>query len=73
MPGKPKDEDAEYISLQTTADLFEVSTWTVRRWVSSGQLPAYRLGEGSNLLRVKRSDAEALLHRVPTAGQDGAA
>ena len=56
-----------WMSKSDVATEYSVSEWTVRKWVSSGQLPAYRLGDG-NLLRFRRSDVEQLLHPVPTSG-----
>lgn len=48
------------------ADYLGVTERTLRRYVASGQLPAYRLGP--RLLRFKQSDLDALLQPVPTAG-----
>lgn len=48
------------------ADYLGVTDRTLRRYVASGQLPAYRLG--SRLLRFRQSDLDALLRPVPTAG-----
>lgn len=39
---------------------------TIRNYVASGVLPAYRV-RGGRFLRFKRSDVEGLLVRVPTA------
>ncbi|MBM7518247.1 helix-turn-helix domain-containing protein [Nocardioides nitrophenolicus] len=54
-----------HISLQEAADYLGVSASTVRRYVGLGTLPAYRIA-GSKLIRVKRTDVEGLLKRIPT-------
>lgn len=56
------------ISIQDAADLLGVSTDTVRRRIADGSLAAYRIGP--RLLRVDRSQVEALARPVPTAGGD---
>jgi excisionase family DNA binding protein len=53
-----------YLSLAEAADLLGVHPVTVRRWISQGDLPGYRLGQR---VRVLQADAEALIHRIPTA------
>lgn len=53
------------ISLEAAAQRLAVDTRTVRRWVSDGRLPAFRIGP--RLLRVNATDVDALLQRVPTA------
>lgn len=54
------------ISLEDAADRLAVDTRTVRRFVASGQLGAFRVG--SRLIRVRASDVDALLVPIP-AGQ----
>ena len=53
----PQAEAAEYLG---------VTDRTLRRYVASGELPAYRLG--TRLLRFRQADLDALLRPVPTAG-----
>lgn len=55
-----------YISISTAARLMSVSPWTVRRWISSGALPARKLPSGG--LRVAVADLESVVggHRHPT-------
>jgi len=36
---------------------------TLRRWISQGELPGYRLGKS---VRVKMADVEALIRPIPT-------
>lgn len=54
------------ISIQDAADLLGVSTDTVRRRIADGSLAAYRIGP--RLLRVDRSQVEALARPIPAAG-----
>jgi excisionase family DNA binding protein len=54
------------LSLKDAATYCGVSYWTVREWVDSGFLPAYRLpaaerGKDSKLLRVAVSDLDAFI------------
>lgn len=42
-----------------------VSTKTIRRWISTGVLPAERLGP--KLIRIKPADLDAVGRRIPAA------
>ncbi|HEY2834358.1 MAG TPA: helix-turn-helix domain-containing protein [Sporichthyaceae bacterium] len=55
---------ADLMTMRAVAGMFGTTERTVRRWVAGGLLPAYRVGP--TLVRIRRSDAEALLRRVPT-------
>lgn len=57
VPWIPQAEAAEYLG---------VTDRTLRRYVASGDLPAYRLGP--RLLRFRQSDLDALMRPIPTAG-----
>ena len=46
-------------------DYLNVTEKTLRRYVASGKLPAYRMG--GRLLRFKVEDLDALMTPVPTA------
>jgi excisionase family DNA binding protein len=64
-----------YISLQEAAEVLSVSPKSIRRFIASGELPGYTLGKrgpggGARPVRVRLADVEALLHRIPTAGDD---
>ncbi len=48
------------------AEYLGVSTKTIRRYIAAGRLTAYRTGP--RLIRVDLADVDALLQRVPTAG-----
>lgn len=56
-----------WLAQAEAAEYLGITDRTLRRWVASGQLPAYRLGV--RLLRFKQSDLDALLQPVPTAGR----
>lgn len=54
----------EYISLASTADRLDLSPNTVRRWITEGKLPAYRVG-GRATIRFRVADVVALLEPIP--------
>ncbi|MGI8537921.1 MAG: helix-turn-helix transcriptional regulator [Mycobacteriales bacterium] len=53
------------LSLPQAAELTGYCSATIRRWVASGHLPAYRVGPRG--IRVKRSDLDALAVQIPAA------
>lgn len=55
-----KDTVPQMLRLREVAELLAVDQSTVTRMVRSGQLPRYRIGEGS--LRFKASDVAALIN-----------
>jgi excisionase family DNA binding protein len=56
---------AEFESLQHAAARTELSVWTFRNLVASGELPAYRLSEKPGAaIRVKIADVNALMRPV---------
>lgn len=65
MASRQRRDGGGWMTTLAIADEYDVSERTVRRWISSGDLPAYRNGR---LLRVKRDDVERLFHRIPTTG-----
>jgi len=40
----PKTTPLQLLTLEDTAELFQVSSKTVRRWIKTGELPAAKLG-----------------------------
>ena len=52
--------EKELLSVQETAQHLGVSESTVRRYISDGRLPAYRLGD-ERLIRIRRGDLQGLL------------
>ena len=55
--------EKELLSVQETAQHLGVSESTVRRYISDGRLPAYRLGD-ERLIRIKREDLQGLLSPI---------
>jgi excisionase family DNA binding protein len=51
--------DPEYYTVREAANALRVSVPTVWRWVRSGRLKAYRIGE--RVIRVRRSDLTAMI------------
>ena len=59
-------EDPACLSVTDVAAMYGCSRSTVRNLITSGQLPAYRIG--STMIRVNAEDAQALMTRLPTGG-----
>lgn len=59
----------DILSVETAAEYLGVHSQTVRNYIRSGKLPAYRLA-GERYIRVLRKDLLALLERVRTDGSD---
>jgi excisionase family DNA binding protein len=53
------------VGIHQAAEYADVHPITLRRWISAGRLPAYRVGP--RLLKVDLNELEAMLHRIPTA------
>lgn len=61
-----------YVSVEHAAQLMDVSHWTVRRWITSGSLPARKLPSGG--LRIAVVDLEQIGELVrPDRGRRGVA
>lgn len=56
--------EGEWISLRGAAKIYAVSTYTLRRRISSGDLPAVKLGY--KLIRVRIEDLDKLFPAIPT-------
>lgn len=54
-----------FISLSQAADMLNISVPTLRRRIAAGELPAFR--SGRRIIRIRVSDLEKLLRRVPSA------
>ncbi len=54
-----------FISLSAAADVLGISVHTLRRRIAAGELPAFRTGR--RIIRVRVSDLEAMLRRIPSA------
>ena len=56
---------SKMVSIAAAADHYGVSRQTVRRWIASGKITAYRVGP--RLIRVDLEEIEArIIHAVPT-------
>ena len=53
-------------SLANAAAYADVSIRSIRRWISSGLIPGYRVGP--RLVKVDLDDLDRLAQRIPTAG-----
>jgi excisionase family DNA binding protein len=53
MPAKPK-----FLTIDEVAEVLAVSTRTVRRWISSGQLKVHRVGQ---VVRIAPAEFDAFL------------
>jgi excisionase family DNA binding protein len=56
-----------FISLTKAADILGVSVTTLRRRIAAGELPAFP--SGRRIIRVRLSDLDTVLKRIPAAGQ----
>jgi excisionase family DNA binding protein len=51
--------ESDLLTVAEAADLLKVDRSTVRRWISGGSLPAYRVGQ--RFVRVRRADLAAVI------------
>lgn len=56
---------SDLLTITEAAEACRLSPKTLRRHIASGLLPAYRFGPRA--LRIKRSDLDAVLRRIPSA------
>lgn len=56
----------EYLSIGQVAESIGVDERSVRRWISAGIIPAFRIG--SRVIRVPADGLEAAVTRIPAAG-----
>lgn len=64
MAQNPQPWSTHYVSLRAAADALGLSERAVRRYISEGLLPAYRLGPRQ--IRIKTADLDSLMQRIPT-------
>jgi excisionase family DNA binding protein len=62
----PIEDIEERISIKVAATATGVSVDTIRRRISDGSLPAYRLGK--RLIRVSVRDLDRMFSRIPSGG-----
>ena len=55
------------LTVQESAALVGVSHKTVRRWISSGRLTAYKMGP--RLVRIDAAELDGMLRPIPTAAE----
>lgn len=55
----PTPDPDQMLSYRQAGELLGVSSDSVRRWVTQGRLPAYRLSR--QVVRIKRKDLDAVL------------
>lgn len=65
VPNKPQSFD-EWLTQAEAAKYLRVTDRTVRGYIARGILPASRV-RGSRLIRIRRSDLDALLAPIPSA------
>lgn len=65
MPVIESTKPGAFISLSAAADILGISVHTLRRRIAAGELPAFRTGR--RIIRVRVSDLEKLMRRVPSA------
>ncbi|MEZ5116965.1 MAG: helix-turn-helix domain-containing protein [Candidatus Nanopelagicales bacterium] len=56
----------DYLTIRQAAEILGVHQRTVRRRISDGSLPAYRLGP--QLIRIRPDDLARLGRRIPAGG-----
>ena len=57
-----KTDGKEYYTISEAAKVLDVSPSTVWRWIKTGKLPAYRVGERS--IRIKREAFKTVISPV---------
>lgn len=62
-----QQQDQVWLSKPQAARYLGVTERTVRNYIARGELSAARI-QGSHLIRIRRSDLDALLRPIPSAG-----
>lgn len=50
--------ETEFLTTQEIAEKLKVNILTIRRWIGSGKLPAFRIGKA---YRIRKEDFEKLI------------
>jgi excisionase family DNA binding protein len=66
MQERPSDKHKGVLTVEEIAEDLRVSEGTVRRWIRSGKLPAFGLGQ----YRIRRADYEKFLDKYRTGQID---
>lgn len=53
------------VGINQASEYADVNPKTIRRWVSAGHVPAYRVGP--RLLKIDLNELDAMLRPIPTA------
>ena len=61
---KPDLTSSGFATITEAADHLRCSTKTVRRYIATGRLAAFRVGP--RMLRIETSDLDALIRAIPT-------
>jgi excisionase family DNA binding protein len=64
--GRSAAPTRRFVNVSEAADYADVSTRTIRRYISDGRLTGYRVGP--RLIKVDLDDLDKLLRVIPTAG-----
>lgn len=64
----PESPTKGLITTRAAADRIGVCDRTVRRWINTGVLPAYRVGPRT--LRIDPGDLDQIARRVPVPEED---
>jgi excisionase family DNA binding protein len=59
-PEQPTDPKSESLTIADVAKLLSLSTATIRNMIFKGELMAYRLGVSGRIIRILKSDVDAL-------------
>ncbi|BBX91359.1 helix-turn-helix domain-containing protein [Mycolicibacterium boenickei] len=70
VPKRERERQSEHalITINEAAAFLRVHHRTIRKYIADGDLPAYHLG--AKAVRLRRSDVEDLLTRVPVGWTD---
>lgn len=59
-----QDLNEEFFTIPEAAKLLKVSVSTVWRWIDSGALPAYRIGQ--RRIRIKKAELQTIIQPIKT-------
>jgi excisionase family DNA binding protein len=69
MTAAPRHTPRRYASIAKAAELYDVDPKTVRRWIASGLITGYRIGD--RLVKVDLNEVEAKVVTVITPATAG--
>ena len=72
MPGSARPAPRRFASVKAVATALDVDEITVRRWIASGLVHGYRIGD--RLIKLDLDEVEAkVVQQIPTADEREAA